>query len=439
MNKNLYTARAEYSFAPGRRLDTNVFVAPDGSIDLTLTDSALEQIATDATAAREQWDVLYRDTSLSEQERLVARRHIAEITLASCVAEQMLYEEDVSNEIAELQEELYGYYDPELFRAALGLKRTQLAELTLPPEWQIQRGNIVAKLDAWGADVSGDILAQPTHATLEMIGGWLQDNFGDVLDEIENDGHGAQYDAQLIVDYFQKLIDSTPALYESGWHARVVDRKKSSVTTRATDKEIVVSSQRRASQETLQGLMIHEGGHALRSVLAEANGDELGQYGTAAYARFEEALMIAFEQCLKGAHTPTRGLEHYLAAGLANTENVPKDEIFKLFFQMSLLKNIAEQREEPEKKAGATAVAFLRRDFAGMVDVDEGISHRKDIDYFYGLNESWRFLNYISAHDIVDESLNWVMSAKFNPFVAGEREHVARYTPMPQKLKNLFE
>ena len=439
MNKNLYTARAEYSFAPGRRLDTDVFVAPDGSVDITLTDSALERIAADATAAREQWDLLYQDTRLSEQERLVARRHVAEITLSSCVAEQMLYEEDVSDEIAELQEELYGYYDPELFRAAAGLKRTQLAELTLPPEWQIQCSEVVAKLDAWGADLSGDILAQPTRATLEMIGGWLQDNFGDIVDEIENDGYESQYDAQLIAEYFQKLIGSTPILRESGWHARVVSRKKSSVTTRATDKEIVISSQRRSPKEALQGLMIHEGGHALRSAFAEANGDELGQYGTAAYARFEEALMIAFEQCLKGEHMPTRGLEHYLAAGLASTENVPKDKIFKLFFQISFLKNVAEKKEEPEEKAYATAVSFLRRDFAGMVDVDEGISHRKDIDYFYGLNEAWRFLNYISAHDIVDESLSWVMSAKFNPFVAGERKHVERHSPMPQKLKNLFE
>ena len=106
---------------------------------------------------------------------------------------------------------------------------------------------------------------------------------------------------------------------------------------------------------------------------------------------------------------------------------------------MARLKNISEDKENPEEKAHITAKALIRRTFAGMMDIDDGIAHRKDIDYYHGLNDAWSFLNYITEHDVVDEGMRWILSAKFNPMVASDRDYVNTSVPMPRTLNDLFD
>lgn len=208
----------------------------------------------------------------------------------------------------------------------------------------------------------------------------------------------------------------------------------------ASRKKVVVPTQRKVTSQQLKGLVVHEVfGHALRSAVAEQHELVYGQHGTASYARFEEAFMIALEQCLKGEHDPLRGAEHYIATGLSITESLSKESIADLLGTMAKLKNVAENKDDPETKALTTAKSFIRRTFAGMMDVDDGIAHRKDIDYYHGLNDAWSFLNYITEHDVVDEGMRWILSAKFNPMVASDRDYVNSSVPMPRTLNDLFD
>ena len=80
----------------------------------------------------------------------------------------------------------------------------------------------------------------------------------------------------------------------------------------------------------------------------------------------------------------------------------------------------------------------IRRVFTGMTDVDDGIAHRKDIDYLHGLNNSWALIDFMAENHCVDEVMSWILSAKFNPFNEDDREHVEQYHPMPGILHDFF-
>lgn len=192
-------------------------------------------------------------------------------------------------------------------------------------------------------------------------------------------------------------------------------------------------------KDALKRTVVHEMGHALRSAIAEQNGMEIGQFGTATYARFEESFMMAIEQCLVGEYDPKRGLNHYLATGLSVTEKMPKEDIADILNEANFLSVINKKTPEAaQAEANRLTGIMINRTFVGMTDVDDGIAHRKDIDYYHGLADSWKLLNFAVEHDIVEETMNWVLSAKFNPFNADDRAYVNQYVTMPRELEQLF-
>lgn len=225
--QELLSARQEYTFSPARMLDTIVELS-DGACDVRLTDTKLAEIVADAPSTRDRWEALNTIDTLDSQERLIVEKHLAEIALVSCLAEQALFDDDVSEEIGGLENELYDHYSPDLFVAALQAKRAQLLTLDLPAQHHPERAYLVDKLNMYIGDGISNELAQPTTETLRALHDWIYDQYGDLFDEIDSDGID-KYSADKIVEYFQKAIDSTPSLYETGWSAETIVREKAAI------------------------------------------------------------------------------------------------------------------------------------------------------------------------------------------------------------------
>ncbi len=436
--QKLFDARKAFLLTPGRVLDTEVSMT-DSAVDVRLTPEAAARVTEIVRDTYPTWNYLYQSVELNDQEKRIVDRHLGEISLVASAAEQVTMDEDNSDEISSLEQYLYDYYSPELFQQAVAEKIKVVEAYDIPSEYEMYRQVVLDKLSQYTPQSEVGEMITPNEQTLGAVHEWLHDHYGDIMDEIDNDPR-EKFDAAAIVEYFQKGIDSTPALRDTGWRAEPIERQKSAISTTFFQRKFVVPTQREVEKDELKTLLIHEVfGHGMRSAQAEQLGMEIGQHGTAAYARFEESFMIALEQCLGKTYDPKRGIDHYVAAGLSVTGGMSKEEIANLMGGMSFLSFIGKNTpDQAKEKADKRVRAMINRTFVGMTDVDDGIAHRKDIDYYHGLADAWKLLNYAVEHHILDQTLRWVLSAKFNPFDAEDRQYVEQYVPMPAALSGLF-
>ncbi len=432
-------------YTPGKTLDTIATTAGD----TMLAPAAVNTLDVDSMTVAE-WhlrDFLSKETSAGVREQAQAaiiQNRLAEIALIRASHGQVTGENDNSAEIHELQQSLYGHYSPALFRAALRKKVELLEATSVSQDLEVTKAQLLDELDVYASP--GELetekmeLEQPSAETLQAIGDWIHGQFEDIFDEIDAID-GDELDAEQLVDVLNMVIDTTPALRENGWRAKVMQRNKNAVSVFASDRETVVPSQRRVTKAGAKKLVVHEVfGHALRSGIAETNGDDIGTTGTATYGEFEESLEIALEQCLDGVYNPRRGLDHYITIGLAETAGLSRDKIAQLTRSMRQI-TLAVNGLTPEKiqRADVLAEGQIRRTFAGLTDVDDGITHRKDINYLHGLNGAWKLLNAIVEADEVNEGMRWLLSAKFNPFDETDRQLVGQYAKMPPSIKEALE
>ena len=435
----LNEARSRNSVSPGKDFETARSLGSQG-VDVFVDPENAQQAYDKATAAIDEWDSFIAENGVQSPEGRVANGSRREARLVAALASQVLFEDDRSEEIANIEAELFDYYSPSLFRGAVRQKMKQLEALSLPADLEVSRAVLLDELEAYANAGEATELEVPASKTLEGVGNWLNGQFDDLFDELDEDGIDT-YKGEQIVSVFQQAVDSTPALRESGWRVVLVDRVKNAISTYSSRREIVVPSSRSVTTLKLKDLVVHEVfGHALRSALAEQNDIPTAQMGTATYARFEESFMIALEQSLEGTYSPARGIDHYIATGLSVTEGKSKDEIARVFESMHQLAKAEGGIDDSVRAAAARLTGTqIGRTFAGFTDVDDGVAHRKDIDYLHGLNQSWELLNYIVEHDVVDEAMRWLLSAKFNPFTREDRELVNQYVPMPSALEAFFK
>lgn len=371
-------------------------------------------------------------------------QRLAELALAEAMVGQVTGEVDGSDIIHRLEAKIYNYYSPELFKASLDEKIKLLENTPVPKDLETAKAALLDELEQYAnaVHIEGEevVLERPSEKTLTAVGEWLNGQFGDIFDEIDA-MEGDELGANQLVEVFNLAIETTPALRNNGWKAKVIERAKNAVSVLASSREIVVPSQRRASKSTAKNLVVHEVfGHALRSGVAESGGDEIGTIGTATYSQFEESFEIALEQCLNREYDPKRGIDHYVSIGLVESLGLSRDKVAQLTRSMRQI-TLAGSKLTPEKltRAEQMTEAQVRRTFAGMTDVDSGIAHRKDINYLHGLNGAWKLLNAIVEAGQVDEGMRWLLSAKFNPFNPVDRGIIDNRMSMPSSIKAIVE
>lgn len=429
---------------PGR-VDTVVSTYP--VVDTEITDSSmvslLEQLEPNP---EEEWENLARTTT-DDNIREIAKRRADEIRLIRYLVGQKTDENDNSNEIKNLEKRIYSHYSEELYYVALRRKISQIEALNVPDNisgLREAKASILDNLYSMLPDTSASesIQSEPTPNTIVEINNWISDQFGDVFDAIDNIEED-EIDAQSIKAIFDICIHTTPVLRDTGWRCELTDRKKNAISVYAADKLIVVPAYRKNSKIALKRLVVHEVfGHALRSAIAESKGDVVGKLGTATYQSFEESFEMALGQCITGEFNQMSGVDHYVAIGMSLTSGKTRDEIGAIFKNCYQLEATAKTQSVPTteiiEKSDQIANVQISRTFAGQTDVDEGIPHMKDIDYFHGLTGAWALLNELVKLDIVEEGMEWLLAAKFNPYNSKDRALVERIQPMPKVLADYF-
>ncbi|MDT4831009.1 hypothetical protein FQZ97_644970 [compost metagenome] len=432
-------------YTTGKRLDTRASESGDTIVSpesiATFSPDAMEEVATELR----DYVQMLNPEDINDAARLgVVERRLSEIALIGAALGQVTGEVDNSGEIARLEETLYEHYSPTLYRAALRQKIAILEAKPVRKEAELARALLLDELEGYADMVNipnGESieLERPTGETLKAVGDWMNDQFGDafdMVDAIESD----TLDANDLKSVFDGAIASTPVLHDHGWQSEIVQREKNAITVYASDRLLVIPEQRKATKKVAKNLIAHESfGHALRSAMAESVGNEVGTTGTEGYSAFEESFEIALEQCLNGAYDPKRGLDHYITIGLSLTSGLSREKIAQLttaIRQIDDAENGLSGDNLERAKRGTTNQ--MRRAFAGMTDVDDGIAHRQDINYLHGLNGAWRLLNVLTEAGQVDEGMRWLLSAKFDPYSTQDRELVNQFTPMPSSLKNYF-
>jgi len=435
-------------YTPGRLLDTLSELNGDtllslesvhkaGLEDIQAVEDNLKQYIEDD----EDEDGDTREGATARIRLEIIRRRKLELELVRLALGQVTSDVDGSTRIHGIEEELHDYYSPALFKLALQKKLEILANTKTPGELDMGKAMLLEELESYLASIDTEEeveLEQPKPETLKAIGDWLYSQFGDVLDEIDT-FEGDELDAQQLVSFLNLAIVTTPALRENGWVAKAIRRNKQAITVFASTREVVVSDQRRISKADAKKVTVHEVfGHALRSAIAETNGDEIGVTGTAGYGEFEESLMIALEQCLEGKYDSSRGIDHYVAVGLVETLGLPRDKVAQLFRTMSIFgetKNQDKLTDDHIRGANIKTIKQISRTFAGLTDVDDGIARRTDLKYLHGLNNSWKILNAIVEAGQVDEGMRWMLSTKSNPYNKLDQELMAQYSEMPSSIK----
>lgn len=370
----------------------------------------------------------------------IIKRRKLELELVRLAWGQVTGETDGSTRIHDIEKELHDYYSPALFKSALKKKIEVLENIKTPIELDVAKAVLLEELDDYLASIDTDEdveLEQPKPETLNAIGDWLYGQFGDVIDEVDR-FKGDELDAYQLASVLNMAIASTPALRDNGWTVKVIKRNKQAITVFASSREVVVPEQRRITKVNAKKVTVHEVfGHALRSAIAETNGDDVGVRGTARYAEFEESLMIALEQCLDAKYDPGRGVDHYVAVGFVETLGLPRDKVAQLFRAMTIfteVKNKDKLTNDHVEEADAKTKKQIGRTFAGLTDVDDGIARRTDLKYLHGLNNSWNLLNAIVDAGQIDEGMRWLLSAKSNPYNPLDQEFMSRYSEMPSSI-----
>lgn len=463
---------------PSRVLDTEAHFGGAGvPADVALTR---EKAAFVLNALSSAPSVELHELSLSQDPivAIMAQRLLTELRLVEAVSLQAIgpiggtphgrgavgelpVGHDYSSEVKNVEEELYPHYDERKFAGALKSKIAYLESVPVAGEAgydgqfatsdiglasDYSKAMLLEKLqtmlDQLGLE-GAPSLETPTGATLEKVNEWLENQFGDVLESIREDIENGveKYDANGIVEKIQLAVATTPMLRQLGWTVEKIKRKKTALSVYALDRKIVVPEQRTETPHKLLKLIVHEVfGHALRSAIAENNGDEIGRAGTPTYGIFEESFMIALEQCIERRYDADRGRDHYIAIGMSVSLGLSKEEIGSVMASMARIKKYDSRKTKTvAKPLNELAEIQLRRTFAGMTDIDDGIAHREDLKYLHGLDNSWKILNYMVQNDCLDEGMRWLLSAKFNPFNQQEREHMEKFVATPPKLRTLFE
>jgi hypothetical protein len=432
-------------YTTGKRLDTRASESGDTIISPESIETFSPDTMEEAAAELRDYAQTLNPEDINDAARLgVVKRRLSEIALIGAAHGQVTGETDNSGEIAHLEETLYEHYSPTLYQAALRQKIAILEAKPIHKEAELARALLLDELEGYANMVNtpnGESieLEQPTAETLKAVGDWMTDQFGDafdMVDAIDSDILNAN-DLRSVID---GAITSTPVLRNHGWRSEIVQREKNAITVYASNRLLVIPEQREATKEVAKNLIAHEPfGHALRSAMAESVGNEVGTTGTESYSTFEESFEIALEQCLNGAYDPKRGLDHYITIGLSLTSGLSRDKIAQLTAAIRQIDDAENGlSDENVKRAKQGTTNQMRRAFAGMTDVDDGIAHRQDINYLHGLNGAWGLLNVLTEAGQVDEGMRWLLSAKFNPYSAQDRELVNQFTPMPSSLKNYF-
>ena len=311
--------------------------------------------------------------------------------------------------------ETYGEPDEGAYRSLLGEKLNCVRNKNLTGKADDLRKELFGMVNFKpGMDIPERF--RPSDETVEWMHSVTESLYGGMLSHIPNEQE--EFDPYELQKIFTGIIEeefnglNDPKGYAGaaeGWTVSV--EKATSVNVKSSEKRIVIPDNgMMRSRKKVENLVVHEiGVHMLRSITGGETDMLPLRSGLSDYYDAEEGLGVVMEQALSGKFAE-RGVDHYITAGLAHFDNKDFRDAFEVKWRLSLLDSVedgGEINDEQIAKAKKTAFTQTLRSFRGTNDMPLF----KDLSYYNGSVEVWRYLESIKGDDFL---LSLLLAGKVN-------------------------
>lgn len=315
--------------------------------------------------------------------------------------------EEAVQKIAEVYKglniEIYGEPDEDIYRSLMGEKLNCVRNKNLTGKADDLRKELLGMVD-FDPDVDIPERFRPSDETVEWMYSVAESLYGGMLSHIPNEQEEFDpYELQKIfTDIIEEEFNNDSKGYAGaaeGWTVSV--EKATSVNVKSSEKRIVIPDNgMMRSRKKVENLVVHEiGVHMLRSITGGETDMLPLRSGLSDYYDAEEGLGVVMEQALSGKFAE-RGVDHYITAGLAYYDEKDFRGAFEVKWRLSLLDSVrdgGEINDEQIEKAKKTAFTQTLRSLRGTNDMPLF----KDLSYYNGSVEVWRYLESIKGDDFL--------------------------------------
>lgn len=311
--------------------------------------------------------------------------------------------------------ESYGEPDEDTYRSLLGGKLNTIHSKKLTGKADELRKELFDMVD-FDPDVDIPERFCPSDETVEWMHSVAESLYGGMLSHIPNEQE--EFDPHELQKIFTDIIEeefngiNDPEGYAGaaeGWTVSV--EKAASINVKSSEKKIVIPDNgMMRSRKKVENLVVHEiGVHMLRSITGGETNILPLKSGLSGYYDTEEGLGVVMEQALSGKFAE-RGVDHYITAGLAYYDEKDFRGAFEVKWRLLLLDSVRDGGEINDgqiEKAKKTAFTQTLRSFRGTND----LPLFKDLSYYNGSVEVWRYLESIKGDDFL---LSLLLAGKVN-------------------------
>ena len=309
----------------------------------------------------------------------------------------------VAEKYRHLNIESYGEPDEDIYRSLLGGKLNAIHSKKLTGKTDELRKELFGMVNFKpGMDIPERF--RPSDETVEWMHSVAESLYGGMLSHIPNEQEEFDpYELQKIfTDIIEEEFNNDSKGYAGaaeGWTVSV--EKATSINVKSSEKRIVIpDNDMMRSRKKVENLVVHEiGVHMLRSITGGETDILPLKSGLSDYYDTEEGLGVVMEQAFRRKFAE-RGVDHYITAGLAHFDNKDFREAFEIKWRLSLLSSVddgSEISDEQIVKAKKTAFTQTLRSLRGTNDMPLF----KDLSYYNGSVEVWRYLDSIKGDDFL--------------------------------------
>jgi hypothetical protein len=276
--------------------------------------------------------------------------------------------------------------------------------------------------------------AADQSAVFEGVRDLANHEFAELL-ELWTFEDGPDLTPEDLYDETQKGLDWLKAKDSQAWEGwTVVQAKAATFTVDSSERELQVPMLASPFTPFLaSSTLVHEVlVHANRSNHGAQTGDEALRIGLPGYSKFEESLAIFYaEACVGFKDFPPRR-HHYMniamALGLPDREPLSRQELLQVQLATVTLQAQDLGRDQTPEALQKTAYSRVNRIFRGASGGDLGSRDAvftKDMVYYHNYQ---KVIDFIAKHDNLAETLDYIMSAKFDPTNPDHQAYVLEKT-----------
>lgn len=284
---------------------------------------------------------------------------------------------------------MFGSPSPDIFNYTVHSLRSAAAEATGSEDERL-RDAARELLDALPEAQPFNPIDLPDAETIKFACDQTRTEFSSMLD-IPTDKD--ELDADGIKQGFDLALGELP---ESNWTAEIDENtSRNSISVRQGSRRVLIPKDRKMSEDKFRELVAEEiGTHVLRRINGERSRLKLLGLGLDRVGRAEEGISLTRQQAMHNEVKEYRGLDGYLAIGLAmGIDGQPRDfrGVYEILKKLYVFNNLREGQDIEKANKNAQDRAWQRciRTFRGTDCRTPGVSSRRDIFYRDGNIMIW--------------------------------------------------